>query len=321
MKAARIAHISQRAPESWQDAMSRFLSLRKAQGAAPRTLRGYEENVRAFFRRYPTAWSPACRDCLLDYLAQDGISPATYNVRLKVLHPFFRFCVSQGIFDESPAEGLKYRRQEPRIVDHNRDNLRKVLSAIPEDTFAGLRDKTLFLFALDCGIRPSEALQLLPSDIDLSACRVRIRAATSKTRTGRTVFFSDHVRHLLERLLAVRPEEWNEEKAPVFCSSYGTPMDTHTWTVQLRRYAQKAGLSRFSAYDLRHQHAIDYLRNGGDVMTLQKGMGHATLDMTRQYLALSDDDLRTSHDRASPVNALLQKEEPRKRMGKLRERR
>jgi len=318
MKAARIAHISQRAPETWHDAMSRFLALRKAQGAAPRTIRGYEENIKAFFARYPTAWSPACRDCLLAYLSQEGISPATHNVRLKVLHPFFRFCVDQGIFDESPAEGLKYRRQEPRIVDHNTDDIRKVLSAIPEDTFAGLRDKTLFLLSLDCGLRPSEALQLLPSDIDLSACRVRIRAATSKTRTGRTVFFSGHVRRLLERLLAARPEEWHEGKAPTFCTSYGTPMDTHAWTVQLRRYAQKAGLPRFSAYDLRHQHAIDYLRNGGDAMTLQKGMGHATMDMTRQYLALSDDDLRTSHGKASPVNALLQKEEPRKRMGKLK---
>lgn len=318
MKAARIAHISQRAPESWQDAMSRFLALRKAQGAAPRTLRGYEESIKSFFTRYPTAWSPACRDCLLEYLAQDGTSPATYNVRLKVLHPFFRFCVDQGIFDESPAEGLKYRRQEPRIVDHNTDDIRKVLSSMREDTFTGMRDKTLFLLSLDSGIRPSEALQLLPSDIDLSACRVRIRAATSKTRTGRTVFFSDHVRHLLERLLAVRPEEWNEGKAPVFCSSYGTPMDTHTWTVQLRRYAQKAGLPRLSAYDLRHQHAIDYLRNGGDVMTLQKEMGHSTLDMTRQYLALSDDDLRTAHRKASPINALFQKEESRKRMGRLK---
>lgn len=318
MKAARIAHISQRAPESWQDAMSRFLALRKAQGAAPRTLRGYEESIKGFFTRYPTAWSPACRDCLLEYLAQDGTSPATYNVRLKVLHPFFRFCVDQGIFDESPAEGLKYRRQEPRIVDHNTDDIQKVLSSMREDTFTGLRDKTLFLLSLDSGIRPSEALQLLPSDIDLSACRIRIRAATSKTRTGRTIFFSDHVRHLLERLLAVRPEEWNEGKAPVFCSSYGTPMDTHTWTVQLRRYAQKAGLPRLSAYDLRHQHAIDYLRNGGDVMTLQKEMGHSTLDMTRQYLALSDDDLRTAHRKASPINALFQKEEPRKRMGRLK---
>jgi site-specific recombinase XerD len=298
--------------------MSRFLALRKAQGAAPRTLRGYEESIKSFFTRYPTAWSPACRDCLLEYLAQDGTSPATYNVRLKVLHPFFRFCVDQGIFDESPAEGLKYRRQEPRIVDHNTDDIRKVLSSMREDTFTGMRDKTLFLLSLDSGIRPSEALQLLPSDIDLSACRVRIRAATSKTRTGRTVFFSDHVRHLLERLLAVRPEEWNEGKAPVFCSSYGTPMDTHTWTVQLRRYAQKAGLPRLSAYDLRHQHAIDYLRNGGDVMTLQKEMGHSTLDMTRQYLALSDDDLRTAHRKASPINALFQKEESRKRMGRLK---
>jgi site-specific recombinase XerD len=121
--------------------------------------------------------------------------------------------------------------------------------------------------------------------VDLHSRRAFIRPATSKTRQGRTVFFSESTGGMMNRLLEVRPEEWDNE-TPVFCTSYGDRWNTHAWTIQLRRYSEKAGLKRFSAYDLRHQHALEALRNGMDVFSLQRGMGHSTLSMTEKYHTL-----------------------------------
>lgn len=290
--------------ETWEEAMDEFISLRKAQGAAPRTIQGYRENIASFFRKYLTAWNGPCRKCVLHYLSQESISPATYNARLKVLHPFFRFCVGEGVFPFSPADGLKYRREEPRIIDHPIEDIRKLLSVIERESFSGTRDRALFLFSIDTGIRPGEALQLKPSDIDLHKRRAIIRAATSKTRTGRTVFFSPETAEAILLVLAFRRREW-EDSIPVFCTRKGTCWNSRGWTGQLARYAKKAGLSRFSAYDIRHQHAITFLRNGGNVMTLQREMGHSDLDMTRRYLAISDEDVRLAHTKVSPVASLL----------------
>ena len=314
MKSAAIIDIRRNAPKTWEECLDRFLAWRKAQGAAPRTLSGYKENILLFFRRYPTAWSATCRDCIASFLAQDGISSGTYNMRLKNLRPFFDFAVREGAFRDSPASEFKYRRDSSRIIDHPLGDVRKILDFIGTDTFTALRDSTLLLFSLDSGIRPSESLQLRPSDIDTHLRRAVIRASTSKTRNGRTVYFSGKTAEIMDRLLSVRPEEWRND-VPVFCTSYGGEWNTHAWTVQLRRYAQKCGLKRFSAYDLRHQYAIEYLRNGGDVFTLQRGMGHSTLAMTEKYLALSDDDIRRAHEKASPVAAMFPA--PRKRMGKI----
>lgn len=315
MKSAAIIDIRRNAPRTWEDCLSRFLAWKKAQGAAPRTLQGYNEIISLFFRRFPTAWSATCRECITAFLSQDGISATTHNMRLKSLRPFFDYAAREGAFTESPAAEFRMRRGEtPRIVDHDMGDMKRLLDVIGTDTFPTLRDTALLLFSLDSGIRPTEALQLRPSDIDTHLRRAAIRAATAKTRQARTVYFSERTADMVDRLLQVRPEEW-DNAVPVFCTSYGGEWNTHAWTVQLRRYAEKAGLKRFSAYDLRHQFAIQYLRNGGDVFTLQRNMGHSTLSMTERYLALSDEDVRRGHEKASPVAAMFPA--AKRRMGKL----
>lgn len=314
MKRTAVIHIKRTAPETWDDALDRFLALRRSEGAAEKTLEGYRHNVELFFRRYPDAWGPTCRDCLIQHLSQKGIAPSTYNVRLKTLRPFFTFCTTEGAFSSSPAEGLKYRREEPRIVDYKMEDIKRLINSIGADTYPTLRDTCLIILSLDTGIRPSEALALLPEDVDLQTRRALVKAAVSKTRKARTIFFCEGTARVLQRLLDARPKAW-EEDTPIFCTAYGTQWSTHAWSVNLRRYAKAAGLKHLSAYDLRHQHAIEALRNGMNVFALQKGMGHSTLSMTEKYLALSSDDLRKAYERSSPAQMFFPQK--RTRAGKL----
>ena len=55
---------------------------------------------------------------------------------------------------------------------------------------------------------------------------------------------------------------------------------------------------------MRHFFALTFLRNGGDVMALQKLLGHSSLDMVRNYVNMSDDDALNAHRRASPLDKL-----------------
>ena len=55
---------------------------------------------------------------------------------------------------------------------------------------------------------------------------------------------------------------------------------------------------------LRHSFSVEYLRNGADVFTLQRILGHSTLEMTRHYAEISNSDVEIKQKAFSPAERL-----------------
>lgn len=305
---------------SWEEVLEAFLLFRKALGNSPRTLEDYRQHVGFFFRSYPTihdmeSWGGvALRDSLLDHMGR-FTAPVTFNLRLSSLRIFFEWAIKEGLLSSNPTEGLRKRKTSPRIVNIPKEVLSRLLELPDKSTFAGVRDYALFLLHLDTGIRPGEASNLLLSDFDLRAGTIEVRSTVSKTRTRRTLFLNRPAIKAMTDYLSVRPPEW--EDLPIFCTWEGRPFTPYAWGQRIRdAYEERLGV-RITPYMLRHAFALGFLRNEGNIFALQRIMGHTSLEMTRRYLALTDQDLKEAHAKASPLNNLL-KAPPGKRLRRIK---
>ncbi|ADG06647.1 site-specific integrase [Kyrpidia tusciae] len=291
---------------TWQDAFQEFLLCKQAEGRSPLTLRDYHNHVPAFFQEHPDTWPDvhALKRAVVAHFAGLRERSAThYNLRREYLKAFFSWCVREEYLPKNPVDGIPKRKNDgtPRNLDDQ--TLKRLLELPDKSTYAGVRDHALVLLQLDTGIRPGEALQLLPAHFNLGALEVTVPSATAKTRTARTVVMSPQTAKAIRRLLSVRPADWTDD-VPVFATYSGRPMDRNMWGKRLAQYGRTLGV-RITPYMLRHSSALMFLRGGGHVFALQRQLGHTSLVMTKRYVHLADSDLHQQHAVASPVANLL----------------
>ncbi|KUK42054.1 MAG: Integrase [Thermovirga lienii] len=287
--------------KSWEDYFEAFLLQKQLEGLRPRTLNDYRYYIPRFFEGVTLENAETITHRVKEYFTQD-LSPASFNLRRSYIKSFFSYLLAQGAVTENPIDFPK-RRDEGRARAIPQETLERLLELPDRKTFAGLRNYTLLLLSLDTGIRPGEALKLLPGNFNLRAREVVVPKEVAKTKTGRTLPLSAAVCVALQKLFSSRHPAWGGD-VPVFCSQDGERLQVRSWSHIMAKYSKKLGV-RVTPYDLRHSFAILYLRNGGNVFTLQRTMGHTDLNMTKRYLALDEDDLRNELEKSSPINSLI----------------
>ncbi len=286
-----------------------FLFEKRAEGRAPRTIQDYEEKINAFFKKFPYALRSEkdLRHAVLSYFAEEMRS-ATFNLRRAYLKAFFSFLVREGAIAKNPID-FPRRKDEGRARAVPEEALRKLLEACNKKTFAGFRDYCLVLLILDTGTRPGEALRLKREDFDFASLEMTIPAEIAKTRRKRTLPLSPVVAKEIKKLLSLHPPEWRS--TPVFCSYDGKELSERALAHRFKKYSQRIG-HEITPYDLRHTFALFSLRNGMSPFALQRILGHADLSMTKRYLALTGEDLKREHEKATPIHEVV-----RKRVGKV----
>ena len=93
----------------------------------------------------------------------------------------------------------------------------------------------------------------------------------------------------------------------LFCDLYGGMLSENALRLSIAAYNKRRGVSKTSIHMFRHTFARKYLVDcGGDAFTLQRLMGHSTLNMTKHYCSIYDADIAKNFDRVSPL-AQIQK--------------
>lgn len=302
----RVTRIDNRLPQTWEEALTDFLLWKQAQKVSSRTLRDYREHIMRFFRRFPDAYNPVIvRQRVLEYMAQPDLEPASFNLRRVYLKVFFAWCVQQRIFPENPLDDIPKKHDPGRVRSVSEATLQRLLDLPNKATFSGLRDYALILLTLATGIRPGEALSLVPSNVNLHGLTITVERNIAKTREEGILPIPPVVAEVIKKLILARHKAWDDD-VPIFCTYAGKKLTTSEWGHRLKEYCRKGQLQeKVTPYSLRHTFAIMTLREGGTAFTVQAMMRHHTMAMTKRYVHLSQYDLDEQMSRANPLNRIL----------------
>jgi site-specific recombinase XerD len=238
--------------------------------------------------------------------AQDrGLSGHTINSYLRSLRIFFHWLVAEEIIPDDPFARVKIPPSPRKIMPTFSDaQIQDLLGVIDARTDAGYRDHTIILTLLDTGLRVSELCHLKLEDVWLEEGLVKVLGKGNKERL---IPIGKQVQRCLWRYLSrYRPEPLAVSGNVLFLTKDGRPLNKDRVEKIMTGYGRRAGLTgvRCSPHTLRHSAAVRFLRNGGDVFSLQRLLGHASLEMTRRYCELADSDVKRAHLTASPVDNL-----------------
>lgn len=259
----------------------------------------------------------------LDHLEKDrGNDPRTRNVRLAAVHSFFKYIAIREPAATAQAQrvlSIPCKRHKTKSVDFlTRPETEALVAAPTPHTWAGRRDHTLLLVAVQTGLRASELTGLRCRDV-VFGIGAHVRCL-GKGRRERCTPLRRDVVAALRRWLSERkglPDD------AVFPNARGTPMSLdgveylvakHLATA--RKTCQSLANKRVSPHVLRHSAAMDLLQHGVDRSVIALWLGHQSIDTTQAYLhadlmqkerALSKmDPLAGSSGRYHPSDKLLE---------------
>jgi len=279
-------------------AVDLFIAAKAAEGASPKTITWYRmvlgraaRNLGAE-RPLDALTAPELRGWLLSLRKTLApISVAGYVRGLKVLG---NWCAFEELAEAKALRSLRRPKVPHKLVEPLSDEaLRRLLDGAP------VRDRAILLLFLDTGLRLSELAELRLADLRADGS-LKVMGKGSRERI---VPVGTAARQALVRYLRERGADPGE---PIFRARRGGPLGGRGIQQLFRRLKLRAGLSgRCSPHTMRHTFARAYLVNGGDAFSLQRILGHATLDMVKRYVALADTDVSQRHRTASPADHLL----------------
>lgn len=283
--------------------VSGFIVDRKAQGLSPKTIRAYSQELRYFMN-----WCDQQGVNTLPELTADVIRLYLLNLSERRnaggCHIAYRVLKTLTFWWEQEMDG-EYtspirKVKPPKITDTPQDPISlddaKCMLDTCDNTQLGLRDKAVLLCLLDSGLRANEFVSVNLADLNLISGAIVIRHG--KGGKTRTVFIGQKSRKAIRAYLRTR----DDECPALWITDEGSRLTFYGLRQIIRRRSAKANIKEPGLHSFRRAFAINMLRAGVDIYSLQELMGHADLQVLRRYLKQTNEDIAQAHRMGSPVD-------------------
>ena len=292
---------------SIQKQFSRFLSVASAKGFSPKTIQVYREHLHCISKHLDVSLplsllTKADLESAVASMRESNLSPNSISSYMRAFNSFLSWCREEGYTDLSaPA----YKANDTWKETYTDDELKKLLQKpSPQCSFCEYRNWIIVQFLLNSGCRAATVRNILNGDVDLKARQVVFR----HTKTGKiqVIPLCSSLTARLQDYMQIRGGSAAEY---LFCNEHGEMLTENALRLAIARYNRQRGVQKTSIHMFRHTFARKYLLDcGGNAFTLQKLLGHSTLEMTKHYCAIFNTDLANGFDNMSPLEQLHRQE-------------
>ena len=239
----------------------------------------------------------------LKYKQEQGLSSVYINGILKYMRMFFRYLVEEEYLDINPVAAVKFQKEEKVIIQSFMpEEVERMIKVYGTDTFLEARNRCIIAMLFDTGIRNFELCSIRCEDIRSNSILIH-----GKGNKQRVVPISPFLRKCMNKYDMKRSKYIKEryQDEYYFLSQKGKQLTIETVERIVRNCGEVAGVNkeiRCSPHTCRHTFAQLNIKNGLDVYSLSRLLGHENISITKRYLqSMTDADIIQNAVKTSPL--------------------
>ncbi len=242
----------------------------------------------------------------IKFLERQGRKTSYINGLLKCFRAFFKYVVDEEILSLNPMARVGWVREGKVIINtFNDEEVSKMINIFKGRDYINIRNKTIMAFLLDTGIRNLELCNIRNIDVNENSLTIK----QGKGRKDRRVALSPYLRKVIIRYIRCKDNYFKnrimDENTPFFLSYRFKPLTIEAVERIVRLCGEMANIRkeiRCSPHTCRHYFAQAQLRNGLDIYSLSRLLGHEDIAITKRYLqGLEDENIIEMSVKTSPL--------------------
>ena len=280
-----------------------YLEIEK--NRSPKTRENYERYLKVFINHSKVK---KAEDITSENIKEFRIALARNNKNLKkitqtyyaiAIRNFLKYLLKNDYEVLSPdkIELPKIPRRQIDIIEYA--DLERFLSAPPQNTLRGLRDRAILEMLFSTGLRISELCNL-DRYLNMNRGEITVRGKGEKLRV---VFLSDRARAAIKNYLDKRSDaleylfiSLSKQTDPLKGAKVIGKITPRAVQRLVEFYRRKAGIvKKITPHQIRHQFATDLLVNGADLRSVQELLGHSNISTTQIYTHITNKELKEVH--------------------------
>tara|TARA_B100001769_G_scaffold192028_1_gene152726 strand:- start:108 stop:1016 length:909 start_codon:yes stop_codon:yes gene_type:complete len=220
---------------------------------------------------------------------------------LATLRRFYKYLLRENKISIDPTleiQSPKIPKSLPKSLSE--EDIESLLSAPNLETSSGLRDKAMLELLYACGLRVSELVNILLTELSLTEGVVRITGKGNKTRLvpmGEEAvdWIKKYINESRKNILKKQSSKY------LFITIRGKAMTRQAFWYLVKRYSILVKINKpLSPHILRHAFATHLINHGADLRVVQMLLGHSDISTTQIYTHVARERLKNLHESHHP---------------------